>query len=280
MSTEHEDKLEQRIRFISRHYKEEALDTDKAWKQFAAGHEVGHASLFRTYWLRVAAAILVFIAGGTFFVMERNKTEWVAIATGPGQNKDVYLPDSTCIFMAENTEIRYDLKKYGKERRVVEMDGKAFFQVKRNETRPFSVKTKQTEITVLGTSFLVDEKGNSTEVRVVTGKVSFTAGKEKKNIILTAGMSAQYSMEKKEIAILTEEDTNYLSWKTGQLRFSNTPLEKVISDLSKYYHIKITNKAKSTKTKLTATFNHLPIDEVLMVINQTLDIQLVSETDK
>lgn len=280
MSTEHEDKLEQRIRFISRHYKEEALDADKAWKRFAAGHEVARTTPFRRYWLRVAAAILVLIAGGTFFVMERNRTEWVAIVTGPGQLKEVYLPDSTCISLAGNSRIRYDIKEYGKERRVVEMKGKAFFQVKRNEARPFSVKTKQTKITVLGTSFQVDEEGCTTEVHVVTGKVSFTADEEKKNLILTAGMSAAYTMEQKEITLLTEEDTNYLSWKTGQLRFNNTPLDKVISDLANYYQVKITNRSESTNTKLTATFNQLPIDEVLMVINQTLDVRLVPETGK
>lgn len=280
MSTEHEDKLEQRIRFIAHHYKEEALDTNKAWKQFAAGHEVTRTTPFRRYWLRVAAAILVLIAGGTFFVMERTRTEWVAITTAPGQKKEVYLPDSSCIVMAGNSEIRYDIKRYGKERRVVEMNGKAFFQVKRKEARPFSVKTKRAEITVLGTSFQVDEEGCRTEVCVVTGKVSFTAGEEKKNIILTAGMSAQYSMEKKEIILLTEEETNRLSWKTGQLRFSNTPLDNVISDLAEYYQVKIINKSESTNTKLTATFNHLPIEEVLMVINQTLDVRLVPETGK
>ena len=142
--------------------------------------------------------------------------------------------------MAGNSTLRYDVKKYGKERRVVEMTGKAFFQVKRNEARPFSVHTAMTEVTVLGTS----------------------------------------SNEKKEIDILKEENPNNLSWKTKQLRFNDTPLEKVIRALNEYYQVEIINKVDSPDSRLTATFNDLPLDEVLMVINQTLDIRLVPRKDK
>ena len=43
----------------------------------------------------------------------------------------------------------------------------------------------------------------------------FYRGEEKENVILTAGMSAQYSMENKEITVVTEEDVNKLAWRTG-----------------------------------------------------------------
>ncbi len=52
-------------------------------------------------------------------------------------------------------------------------------------------------------------------------------------MILTAGMSAQYSVENKEITVVTEEDEQ-VGWRTGQLRFKETPLDKVIEDLSDY----------------------------------------------
>ena len=221
--------------------------------------------------LLAASVVLLLIGFGTFYVKERNNPELVSVATVSGQLKDVYLPDSTLVSMAGNSTLRYDVKKYGKERRVVEMTGKAFFQVKRNEARPFSVHTAMTEVTVLGTSFQVSEQPDMTEVDVVTGKVRFAAGKEPEPVILTAGMSASYSKE---------ENPNNLSWKTKQLRFNDTPLEKVIRDLNEYYQVEIINKVDSPDSRLTATFNDLPLDEVLMVINQTLDIRLVPRKDK
>ena len=265
-NNERDDRFEKRLRFVVRHYKEGSLDEDKAWKRFAFRQGICRQVAFRGV--------------GTFYLKERNNPEWVSVATVSGQLKDVYLPDSTLVSMAGNSTLRYDVKKYGKERRVVEMTGKAFFQVKRNEARPFSVHTAMTEVTVLGTSFQVSEQPDMTEVDVVMGKVRFAAGKEPEPVILTAGMSASYSNEKKEIDILKEENPNNLSWKTKQLRFNDTPLEKVIRDLNEYYQVEIINKVDSPDSRLTATFNDLPLDEVLMVINQTLDIRLVPRKDK
>lgn len=257
------------------------MDTDKAWQRFAAKHQVRRTVSFRRYWMAAASVLLLLIGFGTYYITDRNSPEWVAITTIPGQIKDVYLPDSTLISMAGNSYIRYDAKSYGKERRVVEMKGKAFFQVTRNETRPFSVYTERTEVTVLGTSFQINEQPDGTDVNVMTGKVSFgTTGNETDKVILTAGMSASYSMESKGITLLEEEDLNTLSWKTRQLRFNDTPLEKVIGDLNEYYQVKVINKAENPNLKLTATFNDLPLEDVLLVINQTLDTRLAPESNK
>ena len=194
MNNEQEHKLEQRIRFVAKHYEEGRLDTDKAWQKFAGKHQVRRTVSFRRYWMAAASVLLLLIGFGTYFITDRNSPEWVAVTTEPGQIMEVYLPDSTLISMAGNSSIRYDKKAYGKERRVVEMKGKAFFQVTRNEARPFSVYTERTEVTVLGTSFQIDEQPDGTDVDVMTGKVSFGAtGCETDKVILTAGMSAKLS---------------------------------------------------------------------------------------
>ena len=280
MNNEQDERFEKRLRFVARRYKEGSLDTDQAWEQFATRQGLRRKVSFRRYWMAAASVMLLLIGFGTLYMTERNKPEWVSVVTVAGQLKDVYLPDSTLVSMAGSSTLRYDAKKYGKEGRVVEMKGKAFFLVKRNEARPFSVHTAVTEVTVLGTSFQVNEQQGSTEVNVVTGKVRFTAGEKPEPVILTAGMSASYSEEKEEIHILTEERPNHLSWKTKQLRFNDTPLEKVIEDLEDFYHVKIINKVNSPDTRLTVTFNDLPLDQVLTVINQTLDVRLVARPDK
>ena len=278
MNNEQENKLEQRIRFVAKHYEERRLDTDKAWQQFAGKHQIRRSVSFRRYWMAAASVLLLLVGFGTYFITDRNSPEWVAITTDPGQIKEVYLPDSTLISMAGSSFLRYDAKAYGKERRVVEMKGKAFFLVTRNEARPFSVYTERTEVTVLGTSFQVNEQPRGTDVNVMTGKVRFAVtGCEMDKVILTAGMSASYSMENNGITILKEEDLNNLSWKTRQLRFNDTPLEKVIDDLNEYYQVKVINKTEAPNLKLTATFNDLPLEEVLLVINQTLDTRLAPD---
>lgn len=281
MNNEQDNKLEKRIRFVANRYKEESLDTDKAWQTFARERGIRRSVSFRRYWMAAASVLLLLVGIGTLYIADQNRTEWVTVTTVAGQQKDVYLPDSTLVSMAGGSTLRYDLKAYGKERRAVEMSGKSFFQVARNEARPFSVYTAKTVVTVLGTSFQVNEQPKAVEVNVYTGKVRFAAGeKENEQIVLTAGMSATYSMEHQEMTLTDGEDLNNLSWKTKQLRFHETPLDKVISDLSDYYQVRIVNEVKSPDAKLTATFNDLPMDDVLMVINQTLDIRLAAKNKK
>lgn len=279
MHNEPNDKLEQHIRFVAKHYGEGRLDTDRAWQRFAAGHPEVRRDRFRHYWIGAAAVLLLLIGLGTFFWTERPESEWVAVTTRPDQLKEIYLPDSTRVSLAGGSSVRYDRKSYGKEWRAVEMTGKAFFQVMRNEARPFSVTTAETVVTVLGTSFQVHEAGSMAEVHVATGKVSFASIEKKESVVLTAGMSATYSKEREEITVSSEPDgnANWLTWKTGKLQFNETPLEQVIADLSAYYWVKIRNRSVTPGLKLTATFDRLPLGEVLMVINQTLDTRLVAE---
>lgn len=228
-----------------------------------------------------AAAVIGLLVGITvFYKMQKSRPDWVAVATAAGQTKEVYLPDSTVVTLAGGSEIRYDRKSYGKERRVVEMKGKLFFQVKREVACPFSVLTRYTRVTVLGTTFQVEAAESLTQVHVASGKVSFAAAgeREAEEVILTAGMAARYEAARQSITLAAGEDPNFLSWKTGELRFKNTPLEQVINDLNAYYRVNIRDRAESAGVKLTATFRERPLDEVLTVINQTLDTRLAVDS--
>lgn len=239
----------------------------------------------RRYGVAAAALVGLLVGLTVFYGMRRNQPDWIAVAAAPGQIKEVYLPDSTRVTMAGGSEIRYDRKNYGKERRVVEMKGKLFFQVRRNAARPFSVLTRYTEVTVLGTSFQVDARGALTQVHVATGKVRFAAsdGQATEEVILTAGMSARYTAYQKAMTLISEESANELSWKTGCLRFKDTPLEKVIDDLNACYGVHIRNRSVASegkRVKLTATFRQRSLEEVLTVINQTLDTRLAVDSGK
>lgn len=274
------DNWEQRIRFVVNHYQVKKLDADIAWRQFASGQGIRRSVLFRRYLFQVAAVLLVVVAIGVFYLKEQQKPQWVVIVTEPNQVMEVFLPDSSQVSMAGNSEIRYDKKLYGKERRTVEMNGKAFFQVQRDEERLFSVLTEQTETIVLGTSFQIAEQEGTTKVYVESGKVSFSGNKQEA-VLLTSGMSASYSVTSGDITIQEKEEPNILSWRSKSLRFNETPVEDVIRDISSYYQVNITDTSGISGLKLTATFDNMPLDEVLFIINQTLDIALqVSPVDK
>jgi ferric-dicitrate binding protein FerR (iron transport regulator) len=276
MSNREEEKFEQRMCFVAKYYCENKFDTKRAWQQFASGQAIRKRVPLRRYMASVAAVLLLLIGLGSIYLIQINTHEFVIIRTLNNQIKEIYLPDNTLITLSDHSEIRYDLKEYNRKRRAVEMKGKAFFQVAPDKARSFSVKTKNTLTIAVGTRFQIDEQKEVTRINVVTGRVLFGGSNEEDGSLLTADMSADYIIDNQRVNIVNDNvNTNYLSWKTHILVFNETPLEKVIEDVSKHFKVLITNKSNNTNLKLTATFNHLSLDETLSIINQTLDIQLV-----
>ena len=113
MNNEHGNKLEQRVRFVAKRYREGSLDPDKAWQKFASEHAISRKVSFRRYWIGAAAVVFVLVGLGTWFTVERNAPDWVAITTAPGQMKDVYLPDSTLVAIHGSGMTRRDMIKRG-----------------------------------------------------------------------------------------------------------------------------------------------------------------------
>jgi len=261
MADIHEGKLEKRIRFVAKYYSDGAMDADKAWTKFAEENAMKRSLPLLRYWQSVAAIALVCIAIGTWYIFNQNDS-LITIN----------------IAMAENSTVIYDSEIYGKGQRDVEMKGKAFFQVQKNEHAPFSVKTTATIVNVLGTSFQLKENNGETELYVASGKVSFASIEGDEAVILTEGMSAIYNNISKAANVLEMNNSNVLSWRTKTLHFDNTPIDRVIKDIEEYYNISIVNNIMVEDKALTASFNNLPLEEVLQVVNQTLDMHLTVES--
>src|SRR5690606_33837898 len=84
----------------------------------------------------------------------------------------VTLPDGTQVNLNYESQLKFP-KVFEGNIRKVELIGEAFFEVVKNDTMPFIVKTGDVETEVLGTSFNIRsyERGQTAEVSLVTGKV-------------------------------------------------------------------------------------------------------------
>ncbi|MEG1587171.1 MAG: FecR domain-containing protein [Bacteroidales bacterium] len=269
------DFFEKRLLFIARYFRPGRLDADKAWLKFASAKNIPASSFPTRNLLAIASVVILLISGGTWWF---TRSDWQQVSTGKGQIAHIYLPDSTLITLAPDSKLRYDKKSYGKTEREVSLLGKAFFEVRPNPKAPFCVEAQMTRVTVLGTSFQINEKEKSIEVNVVTGKVRFEVPEKKEQLILTAGMSASYSMGTGSLASFREETANRVAWKTNVLRFHATPLDEVLRTLEEHYHCKLQLVSQKTdrekELKLTATFEDMTLAETILIIEQTLDIKL------
>jgi ferric-dicitrate binding protein FerR (iron transport regulator) len=257
------------------------IDTNKAFSNILSNIELDNQVLMSSKpafpaFLKYAAILLVGV-GIVFFGINYTSdltNDKVAFQTLDKQTREVILLDGSKVYMSENSSIAYASDFEGNTREVT-LKGKAFFDIKRNEEKPFIVRTDNSEIKVLGTSFLVDShSGENTEVVVKTGKVSVARNStaNPSSIELTPGEVGKVNVDIKKSV---NKNTNYLAWQTKVIDFSSANMSEVVGILEEVYFVDIKlSDTKINDCSLTAKFDDREIDTVLEIISQTFNMEL------
>ncbi len=219
----------------------------------------------------VAASVLLAVMFGGYKLFGTSSNNFVAFTNQSNQVKTLNLEDGTTIYLAKHTTIEY--QENFKNNRNIKLEGEAFFDVHRDENHPFVIKTNYGDVEVLGTSFDVNTKNNKTTVSVKSGKVELRNLNNK--IILTKNESA--FSDGKVVSNKSSVNENYLAWKTGEFKFNNTPLEKVVNILNSYYDTTIElSKNINKNMPFSGEFKQENLDIVIDAI--TLSCNLTAET--
>ena len=254
--------------FVLKHYKEGAFDTQKAIGRFHDAHgirPVRRSLNFVRIGLSAAAVVLL----GVFLFMNIEAGSWTEV-TADNIQQTVVLPDGTDATLAPGSSLKFRMK----ETREVKMDGKVYFDVARDESRPFEVDADGAFVRVLGTEFMVDGSGeNVVSVYVDEGKVLFARNSKTEGVILTEGMAA--SLEGGDVMPVVDEDAdaNAIAWQRGTFVFDQTPLKEVLDCLSDYYHVSFA--ANDLSKQLSGEFVTDDLDLIIELIESALDVTII-----
>lgn len=231
--------------------KEKEINVDQAWdKLYSRLRDNGLISeepavrkrFFTPALYRVAAALLILIGIGSALLYMNNKdlfSSLIVVATTEDQkNLEVTLPDGSIIFLNRNTQVTYS-RNFGERERSVALTGEAYFEVARDESKPFTVDAGKARVRVLGTTFNVraSDQDSPVEVFVRTGKVLVTGTTENSDLVLDPGNIGTVYPDRSELSVNT--DPNYMSWNTGLLVYDGQTLDIVFRDLKKVYNMDI-----------------------------------------
>jgi len=240
-------------------------------------------SLFSNPIFRVAAALLfaalLLVSGYEIFYNPSASKNMLEVSASNQIIKSFILPDGSQVSLNTDTKIKYP-KIFTGNTREVSIEGEAFFQVKPNKEKPFIIHAGNAQIKVLGTSFNVNAypAKKSVEVIVETGKVQIiknaTESNVEKELILTPGEKGTLDFSGNSLLKTTNQNPNFLSWKTRNLVFKATSLSEVIENLEKVYKVQIAlADPKLSKLLLTAQFKDYPLDFILKVIETTFELE-------
>lgn len=254
--------------FVLKHYQEGKFDTTEAIGRFNKAHGIRPKPRRRIIYMFSGAAAAVLLLGVFLFqtVSQNRWTELQAYASV----QDFVLPDGSGVTLAPGSALRFRAKAP----RSVELAGKAFFDVARDESAPFEVHSEDAFVRVLGTEFMVDgSRPGVTDVYVSEGKVLFAASENSQGVILTEGMEAALAEGDELPQVKEHADANAIAWQRGSFIFEDTPLKDVLKCLSDYY--KVSFVASDLDKRLSGEFSTEDLDLIVSLIESALDVHIV-----
>jgi ferric-dicitrate binding protein FerR (iron transport regulator) len=232
-------------------------------------------------WFQMAAAVLLLVGVWgvlrTFWPLTQ-QLETITVAAS-SQRRQTTLPDGSRVWINRHSTLSY-AADFNQTARAVQLQGEAFFEVKKDHGRPFTVFANETRTQVLGTSFNVRAYGaeDSVEVAVVTGRVAFRPVRRlptgSDSVLLTPGQRGVIHRVAPTAAVQKLiVDPNFRAWQREELVFDNQPLAQLAQTLSRYYDTPVTlaNPAIGS-CRFTGTFVRASLPQVLRVVGLSTNL--------
>jgi ferric-dicitrate binding protein FerR (iron transport regulator) len=247
-----------------------------------SGHEARDGrkpvDFLRSYAVRIAAAVLLFLAAGYAGYVIRDSTVGALavnrLLTGEGGKSRFVLPDGSTVWLNANSTLEYPESLAGR-RRMVRLEGEALFEVVKDAGKPFLVQSGGLDVEVTGTRFLVNNYHSKAvvEAMLVNGGIKISGDYFSSPKTLNPGQLVTYNRETAECDVRTVNTDDYTSWINPKLVFDRTNLANVIVNLKKWYGVEIIVSPELTgNLHMSFTIRHESLDEVLKYMSITTPV--------
>jgi len=203
------------------------------------------------------AAIFIVGFGLYFTLLYENLNKVNSLAS---EHKIITLPDNSQVTLNAVSTIKYNEKSWDKKRKLT-LEGEAFFNVAKGAT--FKVKTEIGTVSVLGTQFNVNQRGNLFEVQCFEGVVNVEINS--KNVKLHKGETIRL-FEKKWLKGKTS--LTKPTWVNGISSFISIPYYEVLAEFERQLGVTIALENVAIEKLFTGSFVHNNAELALKSITQ------------
>ena len=199
--------------------------------------------------------------------------EYNQLIVPKGKYSRLILADSSSLYVNAGTKVVYPNRFEG-EKREIYVDGEIYIDVKRDEKRPFTIKTSSCDIQVLGTAFNVNayKEQGETEVVLLRGAVSVT---DRHHETLQMSPNELVSLSDGKMVEKRTVDANaYIDWTQGRLSLNGKNIKSILYKLSLFYGVNIEHDAAIEPLQLYGTIDlSVPLEKVLDRIQKAVPIE-------
>jgi len=225
-------------------------------KSITVKHKSERSSRRKARSYPIAAIILAVISSifGILLVMSRFNSQvedqlshdanGIRTITKQTPNRQMFrmkMQDGSLVHLNAVSSISYP-QKFADDTREVEISGEAYFDIRRDEQRPFKIKVQDYTVQVLGTSFNIKayDSDDYFSVAVESGQVRIESDEKVFNpVTLRKDQKLICSTTTNELKIININSEEELYWRKGILRFDSTPMAEVEKMLERWYGIDI-----------------------------------------
>lgn len=237
--------------------------TDKLDKR-----KIKKSSSLNNMLLRIAAIII--LGFGILYISLRDTV--TTVNTDFASKENILLPDHSKVTLNENSQLKYNVSLWEKNRQV-NLKGEAFFEVAKGEK--FDVITSQGTVQVLGTEFNVNTRNNTIEVICYEGSVLVTSGIHKIKLSPSEGVAISNSVANRLYIPVSQPQ-----WTQEMSVFNRSTIQEVIKELEQQYKTKVSVSDIDTTLLFTGVFKYDNLDNALKSICDPLNLAYTIKNNK
>lgn len=273
---------------VNARVKDAQTDTEKENPQVNAFSEIRHEEAeaprlekrkpFRSkalkYCIAAAAAAAIFLTGAATSELVTGKRQETVLMASSENISSYTLPDGSKVWLNKNSWLAYN-QKFGKRNRQVALKGEGYFEVNRDERRPFIVKMQNDlDIKVLGTTFNACNYPslNKAEVILRSGSVQVSDNGRNEYVILKPNQKFTWNEGSAEISSVNA--MNCCRWFEHRLVFDNVKLKDILENLSHKYQTEISlNVGNLADKHMSMTIRDESVEDILDILTTLLPIR-------
>jgi len=230
---------------------------------------------------KIAAAVIVVCAvgaGAVTYLRVPNYREAV-YSTPVGGRETITLFDGSQIELNTDTTLR--VRKSATERSVLLERGEAFFNIKHDAARPFSVAAAGHRVVDLGTKFVVRNRPGQLEVSLLEGRARFESATGAKATALLPGDVVVATAQTTKLTHKTDRELGTeLGWRRGLLTFYRATLADAAAEMNRYNERKIViADAVAAKELIDGTFPANDVDLFGRMAHSVLGLRVRDKGD-
>ena len=224
--------------------------------------------LIRTFSAAAAVALLCLSTWTAYLYIQPTTIQTISTLA---ETRTVCLPDGSTVTLNHYSSLSYP-EKFKSDKREVELNGEAYFEVSKKKEHPFIVQTATIDVQVLGTHFNVDAYPDNPDVKttLLSGSVAVSNKSKSVRMVLKPNEIAIYNkVEEKLTRKVLANAEDEISWRQGEFIFDDLPLQEIARELSNSFGTTI-HIADTTlqNYRITARFrNGEDLETILSVLH-------------